>query len=1097
MRASSSLTRFCLVLVVAFISVSGLVAGPLDLRLELLTGMPLPGVEGTLAGVSGVRSNQAGDFVFLASLRYQDGSEPHPQWGVFLKRGEEIRKVIVERESLPGGASFSLISSGLMLDINEAGTVAIVIKEGILLHDTSGLRWLVQAGAGVSGSSLSIQELLFLSYASSSLSYPYAPFLNENNEVAFEARLSDGRVGVFRATSAGSILPVALPGDPCPDRPGSNFGDPLKNSQPRLIGDSLIFITLESASSAGVYLHRAGALRTIVATGDTLPGIGAVTAIGQATANAAGQVAVSLTTGEPDGRRLVLWSAPGVIGRILSKSDLPGFGPDTLVDLVGLSVDEYGRLFFAAVGGNRDFIYLSDGQGVEKIVADGDQTPLGGTFYLPTPPPPVIPPPGAVYPQVMPTNGYGELVFMASVRETDHGRIPFLWSHGLIQPIPSKDESIDGIGDRVVSSLSVSAFDGSTLLLSASLCCDGVQALVSAVGASPKRSYVPLIAQGVAGTVRYRTHVDLVNHSPFPGFALLQRHWEDGSSPAALPGDIRFLEPGSVTRVYDTASANPVVRGYLEVTIEGGAHVSPVASLEVSEYGRLLSKTVLLAVATRTEVDIPIERAGGEKAFALSNPGEMPNQVLLELIDEAGSVQAEVAKDLLPGVQQSFLLADLFPGLDPSFLGHLRARSDKPFLLGGFSLTGFQLATVPAPPASSRSLRDLSLKNLYPGEVERVVASRSGAVAFITPEENQTSDASTRYTFLVVREGQLYDVLSQAAQTQEGTQLSLPRIKAWPLGFSGDDSLYFLASRSEDPYLGDVGLFKWRPGRTDQILTSHDRFPDGSRIVFNTLYSICPFTVGTDGQIYFPTHVFNDLGLLTGTSIFKYDSSFHKLFSLPRGAGIAEISETDGAITVLDGAGLWLFRNGELLPIVEMGTTSTGEQVGGIVHAERSQSGNVYFASQKGLYLWDQETTQKIAVVGEPAPGLPGYLFQTVGIDAPAFRVNRNDRMVYPARLRNVEGSSSGNAFFLVDTTASQQTVLIPPWGKFDYDGWYLSGYNGYEWTDDDELILSFRSSASYGQKTVAFGPDELEPSCQARCRSPAFMTPRLPSEPC
>ncbi len=800
-------------------------------------------------------------------------------------------------------------------------------------------------------------------------------------------------------------------------------------------------------------------------------------------------------------RRLVVWSSADSIKQVLSQSDLPGFGQDRLADLVDLSLDESGRIFFAAAGGIRNFIYLFDGQEVQKIVADGERTPLGGIFSLPVPPPPSVipilpsPQPPSVYLQLIPTNGYGEVIFMASIYGGDYaGRVPFLWSHGLLLPIPFKKEAVEGIGERVLQYLGVWAFEGSTLLLSASLCCDGAEAVLSAGSALPKRSYVPLVAQGVAGTVAYTTVVDLVNHSPFPGFATLEPHWEDGSSPSLPYPAIRFLAPGSVNR-FSFESGGPVVRGYLEVTIEGGAHVSPIASVNVREGGLLLSKTVLPAVRTRTEVDVPIERAGGEKAFALSNPGDAPNQILLELIDETGSVEATASKDLEPGHQQSFLFADFFPEADPSFLGHIRVRAGRPFLLSAFSLTGFQLATVPLPPESPRALRDWGFKNIYPGVVDRVIASRSGTVAFTTVDYEDQSLGS--YKLMVVRNGQLYEVLRQEVRTKQGATFLLPPQRApRPIGFSLDDHLYFLASRGSDPY-GDGGLFEWVPGRTDQILTSQDTLPDGSSPLFGGLDACA---VGTDGYIYFPTHVIDHSGLLTGTSIYEYDGSFHKLFSLPRAAGISEISEKAGAITALDDVGLWLFRDGQLQPIVEMETTSTGEQVRELVHAEISDAGKVYFVTRKGLYLWDGTTTQRIAAKGDTAPGLPGYVFDTVGLGeseailrGSAFKVNGKDHMVYPARLRNPDGDWYPVAFFLVDTTASQQTVLVFPGGSFDPTGWYISDYRHFEWTDDDELIFSYRSWTDTGEKTVAFGPNGTRTLLSGAISFSSFNDP-LPS---
>ncbi len=263
MRVSPVLARFLPVLSLAFAFVQSLAGGPFDLRLELLTGQPLPGTPAVLAGVSDVRSNDAGDFVFLADLRDQDAAGTR-KWGVFFKHGEEVKKVIVQGEVLPGGARFLSPDGPVMLDLNNGGTVAILVKQGILLNDAKGLRWLVQAGSKVPGTSLSIQQFVLPSLTDyfSPEACPYRPFLNQENSVAFRASLSDGRVGVFRALPNGAIVQVLLPGDPRPNRAGSNFGSLLDISQMQLAGDSLLLRVKESSSFAGVYLHRAGVLRT-------------------------------------------------------------------------------------------------------------------------------------------------------------------------------------------------------------------------------------------------------------------------------------------------------------------------------------------------------------------------------------------------------------------------------------------------------------------------------------------------------------------------------------------------------------------------------------------------------------------------------------------------------------------------------------------------------------------------------------------------------------------------------------------------------------------------------------------------------------------
>lgn len=741
---------------------------------------------------------------------------------------------------------------------------------------------------------------------------------------------------------------------------------------------------------------------------------------------------------------LALWSPANGFSKLVLQTDLPEFGDDWLIDFADISLDDAGRVFFAAAGQVRNWIYVMRDGEIRKIVADGEATPLGGTFHLALPPPIFdlgTPLPPSAYLEVTTTNGNGDIAFLADVRGTDYGRIPFLWSGGRLLPIPFRDGKAGEPGGLNVTRLSPArSFTGENLLLAGSLCCPDKNAVFFARPAVARHNFIPLVALGRSNEIQYLTRVDFVNHSHFPGVVLLTPHWE-GAEPGSLSVGswVDFVPPGETLRKWvNTAGSTGVFRGYLEVAVEGGAGISTSATVEVWRNQDLLSKTVLPATTSTTETEIPIEREAGEKAFALANTADSDSQVTFTLLDASGAATATKKKQLSPGQHTSFLLCDLFPGLAQSFLGRFRAQSSKPFLLTALTMTGFQVSRIPAVKRSADTARKWSLVPVYPGWVKQVTTSRAGSIAF------QVNGNGIR----VVEEGEVYDVLAEKVKWPNDATTTLPPQRdedVQLIGFSSDQGLYFTAHcEPNDPNL--VALFHWHPGEITPIARAGDQPEPGSHLQFDAHTSS---RVSASGALYVTALRSDEQGIVKGTDVYRFDGAFHKLFSVDAYSVAKEHMDVSGdevAFSTSDRLVFW--KQGVLYTIMQGGQIPGGQNILPIDELVLSPAGKVYLRSLSGLYVSDGVKTERIIAPGDPAPGMPGYRIDYIG----AISVNARDHLVYQAGVRETDATWSPTAFFQVATTTTQQTVLVPQGGDFEKDMWTFG--TDFQWTDEDELIF-------------------------------------------
>lgn len=132
-----------------------------------------------------------------------------------------------------------------------------------------------------------------------------------------------------------------------------------------------------------------------------------------------------------------------------------------------------------------------------------------------------------------------------------------------------------------------------------------------------------------------------------------------------------FLAPGA-TSLVSFADYYSLARGYAKVTVEGGAAVSASLSIRLQHKDNLLSTAVIREADPATEWEVQVDREDADAAFAITNPGNVPGSLTLELIDAGGKVVETSSRSLSAGEHFAFLMTDVFKLVPASFVGRIR-----------------------------------------------------------------------------------------------------------------------------------------------------------------------------------------------------------------------------------------------------------------------------------------------------------------------------------------------------------------------------------------------------------------------------------------
>jgi hypothetical protein len=305
-------------------------SGQFSLTPVVETGDPAPaGV--TFAGLTNVAMNDAGQVALIAG----------DQTALYVLAGGLLTPLAVSDQEVPGmsGVFFDEITS---VAINNRGDVAFVAsvlgsRTGpvLFLYSNGTWRALVFSGDRVPS------PLVFASFQDFS-----NVILNETGGVVFTGRFRSTETGVF-LFSAGVVQAIAVPTQ---DAPGT--GGKFRTAAARSLTDdgTILFQgdIREGSVRAGIFLYRAGAIESVLLTGQPVPGRGGETFIRFTRAtliDQSGTVAFE-GTGSLFSSGVFTISGSAVQPVIMSGDSLPGAGSKHVVDVLSLAGNLRGEFVF-------------------------------------------------------------------------------------------------------------------------------------------------------------------------------------------------------------------------------------------------------------------------------------------------------------------------------------------------------------------------------------------------------------------------------------------------------------------------------------------------------------------------------------------------------------------------------------------------------------------------------------------------------------------------------------------------------------------------------------------------------------------------------
>ena len=209
--------------------------------------------------------NNNGDFVFQASFFKTPANSD--SFGIFLFSNDELKLLISSPSSLFADDTESIQVSSP--DINDNGTVVFFglsftdnsknFKQEIFKFENNEIVPIVSPGDLVNG----IDETI------ANVESAFGLSLNNNEEIAFDARLSNGRVGIFVLTEEG-INPILIAGDGATVSGGSNILRPIGN--PVVNDKGEVAFIAEFLNGIGVVLFSDGEFFPINIPGAEAPG---------------------------------------------------------------------------------------------------------------------------------------------------------------------------------------------------------------------------------------------------------------------------------------------------------------------------------------------------------------------------------------------------------------------------------------------------------------------------------------------------------------------------------------------------------------------------------------------------------------------------------------------------------------------------------------------------------------------------------------------------------------------------------------------------------------------------------------------------------
>lgn len=1043
-------------------------AGPFEIQLATATGDHPPLMDGSVVfkKLENSQVNALNQVAFAALVGTPAADSSDSAWGIFVRDESGLRKILFDGDPLPGGdpVAFDLPNQPLFR-LNDNGAIVIVISSrGVLLHRDGMLQWLVQTGDSAPGTGSTFASFLF----SGPLNLIAKDF-NNADEVVLVASLADGSQGIFLAGGIGTTL-VARMGQPLPDRESLELDFPL--SSLTLRGSWVSFQALAGEKRGLFRFSRGDGLRTIAIEGDDFPEVGKIETLLEGDISERGTAALSILTASPL-RSVVLLGMPGGLSAVLeSGNELAGFpGPAPQIFRF-LTLDDKDRLFFLAERGQTAGYYLWENGDPQKIAADGDISPAGGTFVLGLYPPLALSPLNRSYDFAGINNSRG-FAFSAFTAAGGQNRL-FLWNSGSLIYLPAEEERFTGLGDRLLDNLSPRMLSDSGALLSEGpLCCgERGKGLFLTQPTPPRQRYLPVAAVGRSSDgLRLQTAIDLFNYSDTTGFARLDVYDRQGN---ILSQFSDILAAGQTLRRTVEANREPTT-GYARLVTEGGADIGFQGVIRLSNLAGLISQTTVGPTIPTNQARLVAESdQEGNSGITLTNPAETSADYVLRLSDRDGGELFVLQLSLAPNTQQSLFVNELFPDLEQPFLGTLDIRSETPFLAAGLRQAELQLSTLPVDDSPQPDpFRQVGFVNLYPALppsspdvlgtefLKDVLTGPDGSVAILT-QEGEVRLIQGEESFAVL---DLDSTLPEVDATVEAE----PEVRL--LGFLSNGALVVEAS-FESTFDGQPlvlsGLFQFSQRRLEKLYLAGDSLPDG------TFINIEESIISPDGRLLLIGHSFG------GASFWSFDGqALNLLHSEVSGFPFRELDfGRAGRIAFQGGFArerLEIIEDGQRKTIVRVGDSISGRfKIGAFQSLELGPDNRLFFTAYSddpptfgqlttGFFVFDGQQTRLLLMTGDPAPGRPHVAMDSLILNGAStnFQVNSSGKALLLATFLAESGAGfegERHGFVLVDEQFGTETIVLED-QDFPDPRYEVNNNSPFAWDDADRLLFEARRS--------------------------------------
>jgi hypothetical protein len=352
-----------------------------------------------------------------------------------------LRPVALAGQTAPGGGTFERFgveSLPVVAPVNDRGQVAFFAS---LLRGAAGEGLFLASGGRLTKVAVEGDRAPAGGTLSGFARHPI-PALNASGSVAFAAAVAGGGTveGIFLAASGRPLRAVAVAGRPAPGIPSGTLAAldaPALNDR-----DDVAFLatvrrgrdTLEA-----VYLSRRGGLAKVVAQGEPAPGGGAFAAFGPPALNGRGAVAFAAVVEGPSAPGGLFVADVDGVRRLVAAGDESPVGGIFVKFSERIALNDAGAVAFTALLKGAlvsQVVVLVQGGRARKVAALDEEAPGGGTFAHFGP-----------WPSLSRTGAVG---FTASVDHGPAGVAVFIIAPGRAERVAALGDTLPG-GGRLAS----------------------------------------------------------------------------------------------------------------------------------------------------------------------------------------------------------------------------------------------------------------------------------------------------------------------------------------------------------------------------------------------------------------------------------------------------------------------------------------------------------------------------------------------------------------------------------------------------------------------------------------------------------------------